>query len=134
MKKIILIGFIIFFFYVLYKCDSSDSSGPGVGLNGISPNQLASDIMSKYDSNSNDTLDVASESFLRTEIGDVIKVESRGLLFSDADKFGNNDGSVTKLELLNYLQEFDSDGDGEITSENEWDEFDKKYGEKFKYN
>lgn len=119
-------------------------SGPIVSQNGISTHQLADGIMSKYDRNSDEQLDVQQESFLRIEIDNVLKTESRGLLFTDADGLGNNDGTVSKLELVNYLQKFDTDGDGELTTyknifdsifngNSEWSNFDNKYGEKYKY-
>ena len=141
MKKILLIGLILFTIsYFLIK----ENNGPIVSQNGISTYKLADDIMTKYDLNSDKILDVMEESFLRTEINNVLKTESRGLLFTDADRFGNSDGSVSKVELEDYLQEFDTDSDGEITSyknifdsifngKSEWFEFDNKYGEKFKY-
>ncbi len=100
--------------------------------------------MTKYDSNSDGKLDVVKETFLRTEIENVIKVESRGLLFSDADILGNGDGSVSIIELWDFLDEFDTDNDGELTTfknifdsifngKSEWTKFEDKYGEKFKY-
>ena len=141
MKKIALIGIVllaVYFFFIKAK------SGPNVSQNGISTHQLADDIRVKYDRNSDGNLDVSGESFLRTETNTTVKVESRGLLFTDADNFGNKDGSVSPIELETYLQEFDLDSDGELTSykniidslfngKSEWDEFDSKYGERFKH-
>jgi len=141
MKRILLIGFILFVVFILLL---KKENGPLVSQNGISTYQLADDIMTKYDLNSDKLLDVVKESFLRIEINNVLKTESRGLLFTDADKFGNNNGSVSKNELEDYLQEFDTDSDGELTSfknifdsmfngKSEWSNFDNKYGEKYKY-
>lgn len=107
--------------------------------------QFADNLMAKYDANADGKLDVTDESFLRTQINDVVKVESRGLLFTDADAFGNSDNVVSTAELVNYLAEFDTDGDGEITSfqnvfesivggSSEWATFDEKYEERLKYN
>ncbi|MFT5723322.1 MAG: hypothetical protein ACI9JN_000432 [Bacteroidia bacterium] len=100
MKKILLFGIIPFAIsFLVFEV----GSGPNVSQNGISTHQLASDIMSKYDLNSDGILDVTEESFLRTKLDNVQKTESRGLLFTDADTFGNNDGSVSKTELEAYL-------------------------------
>ena len=141
MKKVILIGFLLLAVFLLFR---ENGSGPIVSQNGISPIQFADDLMSKYDRNSDGKLDVTEESFLRTEIDNVMKVESRGLLFTDADRFGNTDGYVSKAELVSYLDEFDTDKDGELTTfknifnsifsgKSEWAKFDDKYGERFKY-
>jgi Ca2+-binding EF-hand superfamily protein len=119
-------------------------SGPIVSQNGISPNGFANDLMKKYDTNVDGILDVTTESFLRTKTNDIVKIESRGLLFTDADTFGDGDGSVSMAELVGYLNEFDTDKDGEITTyknlfeslfngESEWAKFDESYGERFKY-
>lgn len=141
LKKTLLIGFFLLAFFLLVK---ENVSGPNVSQNGISPIGFASDIMSKYDSNSDGLLNVTEESFLRTQTNNIIKVESRGLLFTDADKFGDEDGSVSNSELINYLTEFDTDRDGELTTyknifhsifkgKSEWAQFDEKYGERFQY-
>ena len=121
-----------------------DFSGPNVSQNGISANQFADDILLKYDTNEDGNLSVSTESFKRTTIESIIKVESRGLLFTDADEFGNSDGLVSKAELVDYLNEFDTDGDSELTTyknifdsifngKSEWSKFDANYTEKFKY-
>ncbi|MFY0651189.1 MAG: hypothetical protein JXQ96_04110 [Cyclobacteriaceae bacterium] len=141
MKKIIVILIILVAFVYIFK---DEHGGPNTSQNGISTNQLTENIMLKYDKDSSGTLDVAAESFLTSDIEGLIKVESRGLLFTDADEFGNNDGTVSKDELEKYLGQFDTDGDGEITSykniihsifsgENEWSVFASKYQEKYKY-
>lgn len=141
MKKKVLIGLIILVIIVLTM---EKGSGPPTSQNGISPVQFADDLMSKYDSNNDGKLDVTEESFLRTDTNGIAKVESRGLLFTDADGFGNADGSVSEAELVDYLDEFDTDGDGELTSfknifhsifsgKSEWAKFDDKYGERYKY-
>ena len=141
MKKIIIIGLLLLALILLLV---EDGSGPIVSQNGISPIQFSDDLMSKYDSNSNGKLDVAEESFLRTQTDNIVKVESRGLLFTHADRFGNADGYVSSAELIDYLDEFDTDGDGELTTgktifdsifkgKSEWAQFDDKYGERFKY-
>ena len=137
MKHLILIGFLLIAYFV-----------EGQENNGISVNSLADRILVKYDQDSDGILDVNKDSFLRTEIAAdnsiVIKTESRGLLFTDADKFGNKDGRVTKEEFYDFLYTFDEDGDGEITAyknifvslfggDSEWEKFDNKYGERFKY-
>lgn len=119
-------------------------SGPPTSQNGVAPSMLSDRIMKKYDSNQNGTLEVSEESFLRNESDGVTKVESHGLLFTDADAFGNSDGVVSEEELLRFLEKFDTDGNGEITSYisifhslvgkgNEWKKFDESYAEKFKY-
>jgi hypothetical protein len=141
MKKTLIIGIILIAFFFLVR---EKYSGPNVSQNGIAPSQLASEIELKYDVNSDGLLDVTQESFKRTIKDNLIHVESRGLLFTDADAFGNKDGSVTNYELLNYLQEFDTDRDGELTTykniikslfgdKSEWAMFIEKYEEKFKY-
>ena len=141
MKKIFLIGFILLAAIFLLR---EIGSGPPTSQNGISPIQFADNLMAKYDSNSDGIVDVAEESFLKTEIDNMLKVESRGLLFTDADAFGNADGSVSSAELVNYLYQFDTDDDGELTSfknifnsictgKSEWAKFDDKYGERFKH-
>lgn len=141
MKKALLIGCVVLgvlFFFL------EEGSGPIVSQNGISTYKLADDIMKKYDRNSDGKLDVNGESFLRTDIDNVRKSESRGLLFTDSDKLGNNDGSVSKMELEAYLKKFDTDGDGELTTfknvfdsifsgKSEWSHFDAQYGERYKY-
>ena len=119
-------------------------SGPPTSQNGISPTYFADNLFVKYDINSDDKLDVANESFLRTEMDNILKIESRGLLFTNADEFGNGDGFVSMYEMVDYLDEFDTDNDGELTSfknifysifngKSEWAKFDDKYNEKFKY-
>lgn len=112
--------------------------------NGIALSQLADEIMKKYDSNADGQLDVADESFLRVDLDGVAKVESRGLLFTDTDAFSNSNGVVSREELLKFLEGFDTDHDGELTTYksilhsifgdgSEWAKFDKNYTEKFKY-
>ena len=141
MRKILLICILllaVFFFF------SEKGSGPPVSQNGIAPNQFADMLMAKYDSNEDGKLDVAAESFLRTPLDNVMKVESRGLLFSDADALGNADGSVSFQELENFLNTFDTDHDGELTSfknvihslfsgKSEWGKFDDTYAERIQY-
>jgi hypothetical protein len=119
-------------------------AGPNVSQNGISPVQLASDILSKYDFNGNSKLEVSTESFLRVKTEGLVKTESRGLLFTDADNSGNKDGITDSLELLHFLDLFDTDRDGEITTfknmfhsmrkgNSEWSKFEDQYGERFSY-
>ena len=140
MKYVILICIVILGI-VWY---SGESNSINVSQNGISVYELADRVIHKYDLDSNKVIDVPKESFLRTQLDNVNKVESRGLLFSDADSFGNNDGLVEILELIDYIDEFDEDGDGEITSyknifhsiangASEMTLFERKYTEKFKY-
>ena len=141
MKKILVAGMLLLAaFFIL----SDRSSGPMVSQNGIATNQFASNLLAKYDTDADGKLNVATESFKRTAIDNVIKTESRGLLFTDADEFGNADGYVSKTELIAYLDEFDTDGDGELTTykniidsifngKSEWAKFDEKYAEKYKY-
>ena len=142
MKKTILILLIILlaaFFIFREKV-----SGPIVSQNGIATNQFVNEIISKYDTNADGKLSVSEESFKRMKADSITKVESRGLLFTDADKFGDADGYVSEFELKEFLEEFDTDGDGELTSyknifnslfkgKSEWALFADKYGEKFKY-
>lgn len=141
MKKILIIGFILLAAFFLLR---ENISGPKVSQNGISTYQLADDLMSQYDTNADEKLSVNEESFLKTESDKLIKIESRGLLLTDADAFGNADGYVSKTELKLYLEEFDTDNNGELTSyknifnailggKSEWAKFDKKYGERYKY-
>lgn len=145
MKKIILIAFALIIFSTLLFIARS----LGLKSDGVPIHQLADDIFNKYDKDKNGELNVTRESFLRTEIeidtnntvgSTMIKTESRGLLFTDSDNFGDNDGLVSKSELVKYLQKFDKDGNNELTpsaiffdSSREWDAFDEKYGERFKY-
>ena len=141
MKKIlVLVIIVVALLYILREKTSS----PPTSQNGISTFSFADDIISKYDENTDGKLDVAAESFLKTELDSLIKVESRGLLFTDVDAFGNTDGSVSRTELINYLMQFDTDNDGELTSfknifhsmfsgKSELANFDAKYGERFKY-
>ena len=85
---------------------------------------------------------MSKESFLKTKTDGVIKTESHGLLFSDADRNGNNDGLVTTAELITFLSQFDTDKDSELTAyknifnalqgkKSEWIKFENKYGEKY---
>ena len=143
MNKILLICIILgLLTYLLPKV-----KGPSGGQHGgISPITLAHQIFKKYDVNKDAVLDVDSESFLRQRHQNsdgslVLKTESRGLLFSDADAFGNNDGNTTKPELEKYLLEFDTNNDGEINnathifdfSKKEGEYFNEKYEERYKY-
>jgi hypothetical protein len=118
--------------------------GPTVSQNGISLNQLAEEIASKYDSNSDGIIRVNTETFLKTESKKAAKIESRGLLFTDADANGNSDGTVSKQELIALLGHFDTDHDGELTSyksiihalfhgKSEWAKLEDQYGERYKY-
>lgn len=107
--------------------------------NGISVNQLASVILRKYDQDGDSLLDVSRESFLRRQIssdedGAVMKVESRGLLFYNADRAGNQDGVVTFVELYSFLNTYDEDGNAELTTDTpEWARFEENYEERSKY-
>ncbi len=141
MKKLVIIGIIVL--CIAYFL-SEKGGGPNVSQNGISTYMLADQIMKKYDINSDNMLDVSTESFLRNKADGVTKTESRGLLFTDADQAGNADGVVSESELEDFLGEFDTNGDGEITTfqnifhslftdKSEWAEFDERYGERFKY-
>ncbi len=94
---------------------------------------------------------VSEDSFLRKKLDSdssdstyTLKTVSRGLLFTNADKAGNKDGRVTKMELYNILDSFDEDGDGEITtgntiletlfgSDTEWDKLEAQYEEREGY-
>lgn len=125
-------------------------SGSLVIENGVSVSGLTHDILEKYDVDKNGELNVTAESFLRTELPSengedvVIKTESRGLLFTDADAAGDKNNIASAQELLDLIKTFDADGDAEITNGNsifewlfmgktEWEKFDAKYGEKFSY-
>ncbi len=121
--------------------------------NGIAVGQLTDDIIRKYDQNQDSILDVAGDSFLRREMPNdpddpdqqiVIKTESRGLLFTDADAAGNKDGRVARQELYELVKTFDEDGDAELTAykniffslfggKSEWEKFNERYQEKYKY-
>lgn len=118
--------------------------------NGISTLGLTNDIIRKYDVDKNGELDVTDESFLRTELlrengkDVIIKTESRGLLFTDADAAGERNNVASAKELQDLIETFDEDGNAEITNGNsifewlfmgktEWGKFDAKYGEKFSY-
>jgi hypothetical protein len=140
MKYIILFGIVVLAI-VWY---TGEPNSIGVAQNGIAVYELADRVINKYDFDSNKVISVSEESFLRTQLGNVNKVESRGLLFSDADSFGNKDGLVEIEELMNFIDVFDEDGDGEITSyknifhsifngASEMTLFERKYTEKFKY-
>lgn len=117
---------------------------------GIAPIQLADNIIKKYDQDKDGVLNVTADSFLRTESETssgrgtiVLKTESRGLLFTDADEAGNKDGRVTNTELLKFIEKFDENDDGEINLlqnwfagfffDSEWEKFDAKYEERYKY-
>lgn len=119
--------------------------------NGISVWQLTSRIINKYDQDKDGILNVNEDTFLRiekqTHIPDesVIKTESRGLLFMDADKVGDANGQVTVNELLAYISTFDVDGDGKLTTGksifksifgggSEWERFEANHEERIKYN
>ena len=110
----------------------------------ISPNQLAGEILTKYDQNKDSLLQVWEETFLRVDLGGVTKSESRGLLFYHADSHGTRDGLVDQEELEEYLYTFDTDGDGELTTfknifdswtrdSSEYARFDARYGERYDY-
>ena len=140
-KKIIYICLILLVIYLMLK---EGVSGPIVSQNGISTYYLADQLLAKYDSDNNGELSVSDESFLRTKSDHITKVESRGLLFTEADKSGNNDGVATLNELMDFLDGYDTDGDGELTTykniidsilngKSEWSRFDKEYGERYKY-
>ncbi len=143
MKKKIIIPLIILCLIIYFLIDENNG-GMNVSQNGISISKLRDDIFSKYDVDKNNILDVSKESFLRVENKGVIKTESRGLLFTDSDAQGNQDGSVTEMELENFLKQFDKDKDFELTKyknifdsifngKSEWAGFQKKYGERYKY-
>jgi len=62
----------------------------------------------------------------------------------DADSTGNGYGWVSNMELWDFLDQFDTNNDGEITTytniigtlfgdDDEWEEFVLKYGERYKY-
>jgi hypothetical protein len=135
-----------------YASDTTNlDTHTGFSGNGISVIQLAESILNKYDQDRDKVLDVNQDSFLRKAIGyeagdtvKVIKTESRGLLFTNADKEGNKDGRVSKEELLKHLEQFDENHDSEITtgnslwealigSDTEWDKFEAKYEERYSY-
>ena len=118
--------------------------------NGVSVSGPFHDILEKYDINNNGELDVTDESFLRTELPSengtsiVIKTESRGMLFTDADAAGDQNNIASYDELLNLIETFDEDGNAELTDgsnifewlfmgETEWEKFDDQYGERFSY-
>jgi hypothetical protein len=135
-----------------YASDTTDlDTHTGFSGNGIAVVQLAESILNKYDQDRDKVLDVNKDSFLRKAIGyhtgdtvKVIKTESRGLLFTNADKDGDKNGRVTKEELLKHLEHFDEDQNGEITTtgslwetlfggDTEWDKFEERYAEKYSY-
>lgn len=141
MKKAVLLVSLFILVYFLFK---GEGSGPNVSQNGIATNQFVSELFSKYDVNQNNQLEVTDETFLRVKIKGVTKVESRGLLFNDADEMGNADGLVSISELYQFLNQFDTDGDGEITTYknifaslfkggSEWSKFNQDYAEKIQY-
>lgn len=141
MKKILFVVLLLFAIFFLLR---EQNNGPNVSQNGISTYALTSDIFAKYDKNLDEQLSVSEESFLREKNNGVILVESRGLLLTDADKLGDQNGYVSELELETFISQFDCDGDGELTSytnifnslfkdKSEWSKFEKLYGEKFKY-
>ena len=121
----------------------------GFSNNGISVYELTRRIVNKYDQDNDRILDVNKDSFLRKDIEsdapgpDVMKTESRGLLFTNADKEGDANGLVSEKELYNYLSKFDEDGDGELTSgksifdffggDSEWEKFEAQHEERTKY-
>jgi hypothetical protein len=116
---------------------------------GKSINQIADEIIKKYDQDKDGILDVAEDSFLREKIiieddsSIVIRTESSGLLFMDADEAGNKDGKVSKVELFGILENFDENSDGEINLDqnfiealfydSEWEKLDSKYEKRAKY-
>lgn len=135
-----------------YASDSANlDTHTGFSGNGISVNQLTESIMNKYDQDHDRILDVNLDSFLRKRVGYepgdtviYIKTESRGLLFTNADKEGDRNGLVTEKELMQHLDQFDENHDGEITTGNafwdsifgedtEWDKLEAKYEERYSY-
>jgi hypothetical protein len=135
-----------------YASDTTNlDTHTGFSNNGISVNQLTQSILNKYDQDHDNILSVNSDSFLRTRVGYepgdtviVINTQSRGLLFTNADKEGNHDGKVTREELMKHLDQFDENHDGEITTgdsfwdglfgeDTEWDKLEAKYEERYSY-
>lgn len=140
-KQLIIVAIILVLAYLFL---GEKGSGPDVSQNGIAPIGLAEEILTKYDRNKDKELSVSAESFLRDTSDKVVKVESRGLLFTHADSLGDANGMVSKDELGEFLQNFDTDKDGEITTytniinsifggKSEWGKFIGKYDERFKY-
>ncbi len=136
--------FILAVFLILFLLFGDKTPGPNVSQNGIAVGQLADEIFTKYDVDKNGVLEVSNESFLTTDLDGAEKTESHGLLFTDADKFGNADGHVSEAELSNFLSEFDTDKDTELTTcknifhsifkgKSEWSKFAEKYQEKYGY-
>ncbi|MFN3403506.1 MAG: hypothetical protein ACK40G_05370 [Cytophagaceae bacterium] len=116
--------------------------------NGISVWQLTSSIMNKYDQDKDGIVDVSKDTFLKTESSSggavVIKTESRGLLFMEADRVEKQDGRVLAEELFAYISTFDEDNNGELTTDksireyifggySEWDKFENNFEERYKY-
>ena len=135
-----------------YASDTTNlETHTGFSANGIAVIQLAESIMNKYDQDGDNILNVSEDSFLRKAIGyeagdtvKVIKTESRGLLFTNADKEGDKNGRVSEQELVKHLEQFDEDHNGELTTGNslweslfggdtEFDKFEAKYEERYSY-
>jgi len=144
MRILTILGVVVLVAIVGFVFVDFGGPGPNVPLNGISTNELASRIMEKYDQDKSGDLSVRDESFLRIQNEDLKKTDSHGLLLTDADQAGNGDGKVDEMELINFLQKFDLNGDGELTTYtnifesmrgkgDEWKEFQEKYGERFKF-
>jgi Ca2+-binding EF-hand superfamily protein len=140
LQKIIFLCICIIPIYAIISVITYFSDGSG----GVGVSYLASEIFEKYDQDGDGLIDVRSETILQTTMGDdknVIKIESRGKLFFDADSLGMMDGKVNKKELYDLISQYDEDNDSEIVAcaslffecKGEDEKFSEKYGERFGY-
>ena len=140
-KQVLIVLTVLVIAFALF---GEKMTGPPTSQNGVSVYGYVGNIFSKYDQDKDQRLSVSEESFLRITTSGITKTESYGLLFTDADNAGNKDGYVIHMELEEFLGQFDTDGDGELTTfknifhsifsgASEWKKFDDKYGEKYKY-
>jgi Ca2+-binding EF-hand superfamily protein len=120
----------------------------------ISVNSIASDIMSLYDRNKNGSIEYRGNRSEGTRAESASSYDGENLNFSSTrysrEKLfiasdSNNDGKVTREELVNTIKEFDKNGDSNLTQtgfvdwvkskfggekkENELSPFDRQYGE-----
>jgi hypothetical protein len=96
-------------------------------MSSISVNKLAASLISQYDTNGNNQIDLGrrvagnnnrneSSRFEKNYLTGDFTEFSRGDLFKDADKAGFKDKKVTKEELEKFIGFFDKDGDGVLSS------------------
>ncbi|MFN8575654.1 MAG: hypothetical protein U0354_02235 [Candidatus Sericytochromatia bacterium] len=121
----------------------------------ISVNSIANEIMSQYDRNKNGQIDYRGNRSEATRSESASSYDGENLNFSSSrmsrEKLfyaadSNNDGKVTREELVNTIKQYDKNNDGQLTQTgfvdwvkskfggekkvDEFSPFDREYGEK----